>query len=56
VTEGESRKETTMTQAETSMARSEVRPFRTDIDGLDIHFIHVRSPHEHALPLIITHG
>jgi pimeloyl-ACP methyl ester carboxylesterase len=30
--------------------------FMTEIDGLDIHFIHVRSPHEHALPLIITHG
>jgi hypothetical protein len=30
--------------------------FITEIDGLDIHFIHVRSPHEHALPLIVTHG
>jgi pimeloyl-ACP methyl ester carboxylesterase len=30
--------------------------FMTTIDGLDIHFIHVRSRHEHALPLIITHG
>jgi pimeloyl-ACP methyl ester carboxylesterase len=30
--------------------------FITEIDGLDIHFIHVKSPHEHALPLIITHG
>jgi len=30
--------------------------FITEIDGLDIHFIHVRSPHEQALPLIITHG
>jgi pimeloyl-ACP methyl ester carboxylesterase len=30
--------------------------FITELDGLDIHFIHVRSPHEHALPLIITHG
>ena len=28
----------------------------TEIDGLDIHFIHVRSQHEDALPLIITHG
>ena len=28
----------------------------TEIDGLDIHFIHVRSPHEDALPVIITHG
>jgi pimeloyl-ACP methyl ester carboxylesterase len=30
--------------------------FKTEIDGLDVHFIHVRSPHEDALPLIITHG
>jgi pimeloyl-ACP methyl ester carboxylesterase len=30
--------------------------FTTEIDGLGIHFIHVRSPHENALPLIITHG
>jgi pimeloyl-ACP methyl ester carboxylesterase len=30
--------------------------FITEIDGLDIHFIHVRSKHEHALPVIITHG
>jgi pimeloyl-ACP methyl ester carboxylesterase len=30
--------------------------FMTEIDGLDIHFIHVRSPHENALPLLITHG
>ncbi|MEU8006775.1 epoxide hydrolase [Catellatospora sp. NPDC049111] len=30
--------------------------FITEIDGLDIHFIHVRSQHENALPLIITHG
>jgi pimeloyl-ACP methyl ester carboxylesterase len=30
--------------------------FVTEIDGLDVHFIHVRSPHEGALPLIITHG
>jgi pimeloyl-ACP methyl ester carboxylesterase len=28
----------------------------TEIDGVDIHFIHVRSPHENALPLIMTHG
>src|SRR5690606_25577769 len=30
--------------------------FVTEIDGLDIHFIHVRSKHEDALPLIVTHG
>src|ERR687896_1197965 len=30
--------------------------FITEIDGLDIHFIHVRSDHEDALPLIVTHG
>jgi pimeloyl-ACP methyl ester carboxylesterase len=30
--------------------------FTTEIDGVDIHFIHVRSKHENALPLIMTHG
>jgi pimeloyl-ACP methyl ester carboxylesterase len=30
--------------------------FCTEIDGLDIHFIHVRSKHEYALPVIVTHG
>jgi pimeloyl-ACP methyl ester carboxylesterase len=30
--------------------------FTTEIDGVDIHFIHVRSEHEDALPLIMTHG
>src|SRR5579884_3804269 len=30
--------------------------FITEIDGLDLHFIHVRSKHENALPVIITHG
>ena len=30
--------------------------FMTEIDGLDIHFVHVRSQHEDALPLIVTHG
>ena len=30
--------------------------FRTEIDGLGIHFLHVRSPHEHARPIILTHG
>src|ERR687897_3047605 len=30
--------------------------FTTDIDGVEIHFIHVRSQHEEALPLIMTHG
>ena len=33
-----------------------VPQFITQIDGLDIHFIHVRSRHQNALPLIITHG
>ncbi len=33
-----------------------VPQFVTEIDGLDIHFIHVRSQHENALPVIITHG
>lgn len=30
--------------------------FRTEIDGLGIHFVHVRSPHPEALPLVMTHG
>jgi pimeloyl-ACP methyl ester carboxylesterase len=30
--------------------------FTTEIDGVDIHFIHVRSPHDDAMPLIMTHG
>src|SRR5690349_4589790 len=30
--------------------------FVTEIDGVEIHFIHVRSKHENALPLIVTHG
>jgi len=30
--------------------------FTTEIDGLDLHFIHMRSPHPDAMPLIITHG
>jgi pimeloyl-ACP methyl ester carboxylesterase len=33
-----------------------VPQFKTQIDGVDIHFIHVKSPHENALPLIMTHG
>jgi len=33
-----------------------VPQFRTEIDGLGIHFLHVRSPHEHARPIILTHG
>ena len=38
-------------------ARLKAHPhFITEIDGLDIHFIHVRSKHEDALPLIVTHG
>jgi len=31
-------------------------PYRTVIDGLGVHFLHVRSPHADALPLVITHG
>jgi pimeloyl-ACP methyl ester carboxylesterase len=38
-------------------AKLNFRPqFMTEIDGLDIHFMHVRSPHPNALPLIMTHG
>ena len=35
---------------------NELPNFITEIDGLDIHFLHIRSPHEDALPLIVTHG
>ena len=47
--------------ATTTSARVEARlnalpQFTTEIDGVDIHFIHVRSPHEDAMPLIMTHG
>jgi pimeloyl-ACP methyl ester carboxylesterase len=47
--------------AEYDFSRVETRlnalpQFVTEIDGLDIHFIHVESPHEDALPVIITHG
>ncbi|MCB8823342.1 epoxide hydrolase family protein [Microvirga rosea] len=35
---------------------NELPMFITEIDGLDIHFIHVRSPNENALPMIMTHG
>src|ERR671919_582860 len=35
---------------------NELPQFTTEIDGVDIHFIHVRSRHEDALPLIMTHG
>lgn len=31
-------------------------PHRTRLDGLDIHFLHVASPHENALPIVLTHG
>src|SRR5262249_22748502 len=30
--------------------------FETELDGVDVHFIHVRSQHDDALPLILTHG
>jgi pimeloyl-ACP methyl ester carboxylesterase len=41
----------------TCEARLNAQPqFITEIDGLDIHFIHVRSSHEDAMPLIVTHG
>ncbi len=35
---------------------NELPQFLTEIDGLDIHFIHVRSVHDDAMPLIVTHG
>ena len=43
-----------MRRCETRM--NALSQFKTRIDGLDIHFIHVESPHENALPLIMTHG
>ena len=33
-----------------------VPQFTTEVDGVDIHFLHVRSPHAEALPLVVTHG
>lgn len=30
--------------------------FKTEIDGMGIHFLHIRSPHENALPMVMTHG
>jgi pimeloyl-ACP methyl ester carboxylesterase len=30
--------------------------FTTTIDGVNIHFLHIKSPHENALPLLMTHG
>ena len=41
-------------RAEASINRFE--QFRTDLDGLNIHFLHVRSPEENALPMVMTHG
>src|SRR6476620_6880935 len=35
---------------------NELPQFTTEIDGVEIHFIHVKSEHEDALPLIMTHG
>jgi hypothetical protein len=35
---------------------NELPQFKTEIDGVDVHFIHVRSPHEDAMPLVMTHG
>ncbi|WP_374010703.1 epoxide hydrolase family protein [Leifsonia sp. LS-T14] len=35
---------------------AELPQFVTEIDGLDIHFLHIRSPHADALPMIVTHG
>jgi pimeloyl-ACP methyl ester carboxylesterase len=47
--------------AEYDLRRCEARlnalpQFITEVDGLDIHFIHVRSPHEDAMPIVLTHG
>ena len=47
---------TATTGARARRASTRFPQFRTEIDGLDIHFLHVRSPHEDALPLVLTHG
>ncbi len=46
----------TMTGARCEARLNALPQFTTEIDGLDIHFIHVKSPHANALPLLITHG
>jgi len=40
----------------TEAALNALGSFKTQINGLDIHFLHIRSPHENARPLILTHG
>ena len=45
-----------MTSDEVAARLNAFPQFITEIDGVDIHFIHVRSEHEDALPLIMTHG
>ena len=45
-----------MTGARCEARLNALPQFITEIDGLDIHFIHVRSKHDNALPLIVTHG
>ena len=48
--------EPTTTGAKVEARLNAFPKFITNIDGLDIHFIHVRSKHPNALPVIITHG
>ena len=45
-----------MTGAKSNHGSTCLPQFVTEIDGVEIHFIHVRSRHENALPLIVTHG
>src|SRR5215472_6448787 len=40
----------------TEASLNALRQFRTEVDGLGIHFLHARSPHQDALPLVMTHG
>ncbi len=40
----------------TEAALNEIEQFTTELDGLPIHFLHARSPHDGALPLLMTHG
>ncbi len=49
-------KECSLHQIQGSSRLNALPQFVTEIDGLEIHFIHVKSPHKNALPLIITHG
>jgi epoxide hydrolase-like protein len=46
----------TAATSKTTTGKNDWGQYKAAIDGLDIHFLHARSKHENALPLIITHG